>query len=153
MNPQQFIARMEQYWAAYKALALRHACERIELGRQYHHANIDSTPEKPLRPLAEDAAELAEGAIEERASSLINDLFRFAALTFSPNASTPVDIEEREISYEVGHPCHPKTFNPERLWAKLEERYGDGVGHVLAYRKRAKRGLLVFSAISDGTQS
>lgn len=149
MNPQQFIARMEQYWAAYKALALRHACERIELGRQYHHANIDSTPETPLRPLADVAGELAQGAIEERASSLINDLFRFAALTFSPNASTPVDIEEREISYEVGHPCHPKTFNPEGLWAKLEERYGDGVGHVLAYRKRAKTIARTFQISGD----
>lgn len=149
MNPPQFIARMEQYWAAYKALALRHARERIELGRQYRSANTDSTPEKPLRPLDEVAAELAQGAVEECASSLINDLFKFAVSTFSPNAFTPVDIEEREKNYQVGHPCHPKTFSPTRLWAELETHYGDGIGHLLAYRKRAKAIARTFRISAD----
>ncbi|CAB3754665.1 hypothetical protein [Paraburkholderia humisilvae] len=149
MNPQQFIARMEQYWAAYKALALRHARERIELGRAYHQANSDSAPETSPEPLDEVAAELAQDAIYDRATSLITDLFRFATSTFSPNASTPVDIEEMEIGYEAGHPCHPTTFSPERLWAELEERYGNGIGHVLAYRKRAKTIARAFRISGD----
>jgi hypothetical protein len=147
MNPQQFIARMEQYWAAYKVLVLRHACERIELGRQYRHT--DSNPEKALRPLDEVAAESAQGVIDEQASSLINDLFRFAVSTFSPNASTPVNIEEREINYKVGHPCHPATFSPTRLWNELDEHYGNGVGHVLAYRKRARTIAKTFQISTD----
>lgn len=149
MNPEQFLAATRLYWHDSKTLVLRQARERIELGRQYRFAIDPFADGQFSRPLDEVATEAAQSAIEVLANELIDKICDFAVKVYSPNEVTLLDLPRQEIIWELDYHNAPETFDPNRLWQAIESRYGDGFGHTLAWRVRAREIARYFGISAD----
>ena len=146
-----FIYCMEQYWASYKDLMLQQARERLELDHRYKVELAMGGEAAPAPPSSESAARIAQDAIETAAGWLIQELLAHAVSVFSPNPETPLDLDSQELVDRLGYRARSASFQPADLWRALEAKYGNGVGHSLAYQKRAESIGKYFS-LSEGSE-
>ncbi|ENZ77743.1 MULTISPECIES: hypothetical protein [Ralstonia] len=146
-----FIYCMEQYWASYKELMLQQARERLELNHSYKVELAMGGEAAPVAPSSESAARMAQDAIETAAGWLIQELLAHAVSVFSPNPVTPLDLDFQEVVDRLGYQVRSVSFQPADLWRALEAKYGNGIGHSLAYQRRAESIGKYFS-LSEGTE-